>query len=375
MKKSNVISAILVLVLSFFMFSCEDNFEKNQEQSILPQSFKVDIPDAISHNSSAAKNYAVRSATVDTLQGNNIYEHLNTFIWIGEEAAEIVEGIILTISVYGINKPMSLSYTSDEDARVKNLVVKDEVLFETILWDHELTITDAMSESNSDGGVAIQVFWDENRGDGIKGVAILKPYNINRDDELDSGDAIFRIDYSELGENGYDAQMIVQIVGLPVEDPLVNPYSVSALKMFAGKKGDIVDVFGNTNHPNAKFFNGDVGFNWAFVASGDENTDVAVAEVGLPPSTLDATSRTVLLEQYSIKQVFTNQIYSVWPTIDKETVDAYLFNTGAPGFFNTDGFIQGEVSPGSEFDEVEGRILELTPYNPKEISELSISFK
>lgn len=370
MKKNNVILAILVLFFSLFIFSCEESLEPKEELGILPESFKVDIPDAISH-----ENMALKSAAVDTLQGNDIYEHLNTFIWIGEGAAEIVEDIILTIAIYRINKPMSLSYTSDEDARVKNLVVKDEAQFEIQIWDHELTITDAMSESNPDGGVAIQIFWNNNIGDGIEGVALLKPYNINRDDEEATEDGVIRIDYSELGENGYDAEMIVQIAGLESVDPLVDPYAINSLKMFAGKKGDIVDVYGNTNHPNAKFFNGDAGFNWAFVASGHEKKDIGVAEVGLPPSTLDATSRNVLLEQYSIKQVFTDQIYDVWPNIDSNTVEAYLYNTEAPGFFNNDGFIQGGTAPNDEYDELLEQIQKLAPYNPKEVSNLSLSFK
>ena len=270
---------------------------------------------------------------------------------------------------------MSLSYTSDEDARVKNLVVKGEVEFETKMWDHELTITDAMSESGPDGGIAIQVFWNKNTGDGIEGVALLKPYNINRDDEETSEDAAIRIDYSELGKNGYDAEMIVQIAGMELADPLVDPYSVNSLKMFAGKKGNLVDVYGNTNHPNAKFFNGDTGFNWAFVASGDEKKNIGVAEVGLPPSTLDATSRRVILEQYSIKQVFTDQIYSVWPNIDKNTVDAYLYNTEAPGFFNKDGFVQGGTAPGADYAELLEQVQLLAPYNPKEVSALSLDIK
>jgi hypothetical protein len=136
-----------------------------------------------------------------------------------------------------------------------------------------------------------------------------------------------------------------------------------------------VDVYGNSNHPNAKFFTADAGFNWAFVASADESANLAVAEVGLPPSTLDESTRNVLLEDYSIKNVFTDQIMAVWPGIDKSLLDGYLYNAGAPGYFNAAGFVQGGTSPGNEYNAVEARIDELSPFNPSEINNLVISFK
>ena len=146
--------------------------------------------------------------------------------------------------------------------------------------------------------------------------------------------------------------------------------------MFAGKKGDVVDVYGNTNHPNAILFSGNVGFNWAFVASGNDVTDIGVAEVGLPPSDLDESDRDVLLKDYSIKNVFTTEINSVWPGIDPDLLAAYLTNTAAPGYFdNKNGFISGGVSPGAEWDVLTNRLTALSPYNPKSTSELVVTFK
>jgi hypothetical protein len=267
---------------------------------------------------------------------------------------------------------MSFSYESDEDGRTKNLEVIENVTFDGETWEYQLTITDADSEGNSDGGKAIQIFWNRNP---IDGIAILKPYNIDRDTEDEFADAMFRIDYNEEGTQEYDAYMMVYVTGLPLENPLDNPYSMSTLKMFAGRKGDIIDVYGNSNHPNATLFAGNSGFNWAFIASGDRESDIGVAEVGLPPSNLDEPSRSVLLDYYSIQNVFTRELYEVWPTLDSASVEAYLFNTEAPGFFDTDGFIVGGTSPGSEYDEVENRLPNLSPYNPKEITNLSIEFK
>jgi hypothetical protein len=186
---------------------------------------------------------------------------------------------------------------------------------------------------------------------------------------------MFRIDYSEGGELGYDAQMEVRIAGLPVGSPLEQPYAINSLHMFAGKKGDVVDVYGNSNHPNAILLTGNAGFNWAFVASGNDPANIGVAEVGLPPSTLDSDDRSVLLKEYSIKNVFTNEITAVWPGIDQDLLAAYLSTTAAPGYFNNKGFISGGKSPGTAWDALAKRLDSLSPYNPKATSNLSIDFK
>jgi len=151
---------------------------------------------------------------------------------------------------------------------------------------------------------------------------------------------------------------------------------VNNLKMFVGKSGDHIDVFGNSNHPNATFITADkVGFNWAFAASALESKDIAVAEVGLPASTLDASTRQVILTDNGIQKVFEDQIHATWPGIDSSEVAGYLSEMGAPGYFDEYGFVQAESSPGTEYDASAQRILSLTPYNPKDINGLSIDFQ
>jgi hypothetical protein len=298
MKTSKLLTILLGIFVAAIIISCENNDEiVIPEDSILPESFKVDIPDALSR-----QGIFNARVTVDTLDGNVVYNHLTNFIHVGESAADIVEDIIISIVRYGINRPMSLSFESEEDGRIKNLDVIETSFFDGVEWEFELNITDAASEGNEDGGKAIQIFWNRHP---IQGIAILKPYNIDRGGHMNAEDAIFSIEYSEAGDHSYDAHMIIQAANLPLEEPLDNPYSVSTLKMFVGKKSSVIDVYGNTNHPNAIFFSGNAGFNWAFVASGDNNLDVGVAEVGLPSSNLDDPSREVLLVNHSIKNVFT----------------------------------------------------------------------
>ena len=364
MKKLKSILSVFILLTLIFA-GCKETEDIKPEENIIPENFKVEIPKSLSQTSKK------HTKSGKELQGNDIYEHLTTFINVGQGAADIVQDIMVAIGEYNLNQAMSFSYTSDEDGRVKNVLIIENSTFEGTVWSYQLTITDAESEGNEDGGKAMQVFWNSQP---VVGISVLKPYNINRNDN-DVEQAMFRIDYSEAGENNYEKQMTVYIADLPLEDPLTDPYSMSTLKMFVGKNGDVIDVLGNSNHPNATFFTSDAGFNWAFVAAADRVQDIGVAEVGLPQSGLDTDDRNIILVENSIKNVFTEQIYNTWPNIDSLTVANYLHNTGAPGYFNNGGFIAGGESPGSQYDVIENSMNALSPYNPLQITNLQIEFK
>ncbi|MBN1253586.1 MAG: hypothetical protein JXR51_03360 [Bacteroidales bacterium] len=363
MKKIILISALLILTI---FNSCKKDEANIWDDNYLPENFKVDIPSSI--NSSENKVFK----TETPVSGNEIYFYLTSFIHIGDEAAQIVEDIINSIRQNNLSQEMSFSFTSDDDGRLKNVTIIQNSDFEGITWQYQLTMTDAESENNADNGLAMQIFW--NKGT-IKGVAIIKPYNVNRNCETVFTNAMFRVDYSEAAENGYEQEMTVYISDIQLPSPLVNPYAMETLKMNVGKTGNIVEVYGNSNHPNAVFFTADVGFNWAFVAAGETESNIGLAEVGLPPSDLNSDSRTVILETYSLKNVFTNQIYSVWPGIDPVNMAVYLQNTDAPGYFNSTGFVQGGTSPGSEYNAIDEAINDLVPYNPYIVSNMHVQFK
>ncbi len=367
MKRLNVIFAAAVLFTAMFFQSCNKNetVEPNpNDQSILPANFMVEIPSALS----GADYY--KDSNVDTLQGNDIYQHLRSFIWIGDQAAIIVNEIIHVIAANNLSQPMTFTYVSDDDGRTKEVVIIANSTFEGYTWEYQMTITDIDSE-NSDN-TAMQIFWNKNP---IKGIALVNPYNLDRTTSTEYQETMYRIDYSEMFEFGYETHMIVTIDGLPVADPLEDPYSIKTMKMFVGKNSNLISVYGNSDHPNAKFFNDEVGFDWAFAAAGDRILDIGVAEVGLPRNTLNSSNRNTLLVENSIKNVFTNQIYEVWPWIDSTSVQSYLYNTDAPGFFDHGGFVQGGTSPGTQYNPLLGILPGLTPYNPAEIDDLEIEFK
>jgi hypothetical protein len=367
MKKLSFFSFVVFLLGILFFTACENSYEgPGLEESILPDQLTVEIPSALSQDVSAKK-----SAAVDTLKGGQIYRHLVFFIHAGEHSARIARHVMWGLRIYKIENVITLTYVSDDDGRVKNLVVVESPEFDGRVWEYGLTITDAESEGEEDGGKAMQVFWNRNPNEVV---TIIKPYNLDRTNERDWAMAMFRIDFSAAGELGYDKHMIVSIADMPAIDPLLAPFAMDGMKMFVGKDGDYVDVYGNSSHPNAKFLTEKVGYNWAFVASGSETEDIGVAEVGLPLSTVDAEGRAVLLEENSIYNVLYNEVKTIWPHASDEILNAWLTNTEAPGYFDDKGFIKGGEAPGDEFLPLVDRTLGLSPYNPKTIANLEINF-
>ena len=261
MKTSKIVSSVLGLGLFISVLtSCQDNPKVTTSGDILPKSLSVQIPSSLSNSANGVSTGRIGGRVIsgrtqgDTLKGNDIYQNLNTFIAVGAGASLVVDQFIDGIRQYHIDRILSLTYVSNDDNRTKNLIVSSQVSFEGNTWDYQLTISDAEAQGQADGGVALQIFW--NKLAPVKGIAIIKPYNCDRIKNANSGDAIFRIDYTEAGDLGYESQMEVRISGLPLGNPLTDPFAIGSLHMFAGKKGDVVDVFGNSNHPNGVLFSG-----------------------------------------------------------------------------------------------------------------------
>jgi len=371
MKKLSFYSFLVLLAGVLMLTGCENTFfgsDMDDENSILPEELTVEIPAALMEDASSLKGAPV----VDTLKGKQIYGHLRFFIHTGHHAAHLVRHTIYAIKRYNIDQVKTVTYESEDDGRIKNLVVVEAPEFEGRIWDYGLTITDAESEGEEDGGIGMQVFWMHRNPK--EGISLIKPYNLDRTLEREMAKAMFRVDYSGAGELGYDRHMIVSIADMPAIDPLLAPFAMDGMKMFVGKQGDQVDVYGNSSHPNAKFLTEKVGYNWAFVASASVEDDVAVVELGLPLSTVDSDDREVLLVENSIYNVLYNEVKTVWPHASDEILEAWLANTEAPGFFDRNGFIQAGEAPGDEFLPLVRRMSELCPYNPKRIANLEINF-
>ncbi len=148
--------------------------------------------------------------------------------------------------------------------------------------------------------------------------------------------------------------------------------------MFVGKKGDILDVYGNANLPKAKIIDTTHvdGYNWAFVARSNDKLNISVAQVALPPCTLN--NLTNIFSTYSILNVLTAEINEAYPLASQEQIDAFLVNTNTPAYFNgTQGFLScGPVKPTSPagFTNEFVDLSNLEPYYPTMINALNISF-
>jgi len=208
MKTAKIISLGLIVGV-VLLTSCQNNQEVAPQGDLLPKSFRVAIPAAISNQTVANGGRIAGRTKGDSLRGNDIYQNLNTFIAVGEMGSKIVEAFIDGIRKYHIDRVLSLTYVAADDNRTKNLVVVSQVTFEGKTWDYQLTIVDVESESQSDGGKALQLFW--NTSSLIKGIAIIKPYNCDRVKNPNAADAIFRIDYTEGGDLGDPAKDCIDI--------------------------------------------------------------------------------------------------------------------------------------------------------------------
>jgi hypothetical protein len=360
--------------VSLCLYCCHKETNSQTETNIVPVNFKVAIPSALNTPDTAnsvgtfsSLAQVKSSVNSDSINGFMVYQHLRVYIAVGDSASSVIQKMMQTISKFNITKPMQLTFQGQRDNRPKLLVETDNVYFEST-WQHSIIITDII-----DTAVAMKIYWNLNP---VKGIAILRPYEIDKKGKnLNMPNARYRIDYSEAGENGYNAQMTISISGLAIN--MNNSYSINNLKIFVGRQGDIIDVYGNTNHPLAKLLlkNYTEGFNWAFAASCDRIKNIAVAEIGLPPSDSDFTSREDILVKHSIKNVLTQELKTLYPNIADTVISRLLVNTNAPGFFNSIvGFVQCGSVPNSDYSDIQSRILKLTPFDPAAINSLSITF-
>jgi hypothetical protein len=368
MKRISIFSLTVFFAL-LMITSCtkeEDNDDNTNKTTIIPKRFSVAIPDAISSQD------LQKSSKNGPLQGNQIYENLRTFINVGEFSATAVTSIISAISLYGINSAMTYTYTSSEDGRAKNIEVTEDVTYGADTWEFDLVITD------QDGGQAMQIMWNQNP---IKGIAVLNPYNINRNTEAIYENVMYKVEYSEAEDMGYEKHMIVSISDYPVS---IN-YSIDNLKMFVGKTGNTIDIYGNSNHPIAVLIDTTktTGLNWAFVARCLEDDDIAVAKVALSPCAQQYTTN--LFGTYSVYSVLNSELHWKYdPLVANGTITSdslqsifnyYLQNTAAPAYFNDNGFISCNPNvPSSPATFSTLNYTGLHPYIPKEVDDLVVTF-
>ncbi|MBL4715590.1 MAG: hypothetical protein JKX95_03065 [Bacteroidia bacterium] len=362
-KLTSYLVPVIAIVLMFY--ACgkdDDNNNSTNVSNILITTMSVDIPDAISGASNGKT-----SGTNESLEGNEIYEHMRFFVNVGESAAEIVDNIITAINKNNLSGPAEFTFTAD-DGRTKIVTIVANEFYDGENWEFFLEMLD------QDSSKALQVFWDTST---VKGIAILDPDKIDITN-TDNPDLMGKVEYSEV-ESGYDKRMIVTLSGLTVTEGT----DLDNMKMFVGKSGDVLDVYANSNHPNVQLVDTNYtgGRNWAFRAHAHSTDDIGVAEVGLPPS---STSTNVdILSDFSIDKVLSEELHNMYDgTQDSAYVDSaiteFVKYAKPPGYFI--GAQGGYVSNGDSIPSHTGFTTDfldlstLSPYVPVTIRDQAVTF-
>ena len=199
-----------------FTLSCK---KKKGKEDTLPPKMTIDVPSSINDGSSGK----ILDIQVDTLGGEEIYQNVRLFVFVGVAASQFIQEVVDGIRTYQIDRALETSFEGD-DGREKDLVVIENTTFEGNNYELALTISDA-------GSKALQVFWNTNP---VEGVAIADPYVLDQ-----SGFNLgvkYKVHYSA-AETAYEEQMIVEIDNFPII-PNDNG-SMDNLKLFVGKNGTL----------------------------------------------------------------------------------------------------------------------------------------
>lgn len=354
MKSIKLIASLLSIS---FMVACSSDDEVTRQVEI-PSQFSINIPTSISSNANLGGRLANDEEGV--IKGNEIYESLRGFIQVGEGSAEIIELTLQIASAFEQQSVRSYTFESEDDLREKRIDLMESVTRGGVTYDFEMTMVDTENED-----MALQLLWNTSP---VNGIGVLSLYHIDRVENAEAKDALIRIDYTEDDAN-YDATMTVSITGLEAAED----GDIDNLKMFVGKKGDVVDVMGNSNHPDIiiidENFTG--GRNYAFVARGDESTDLGVAKLALPPS---ATTTADVLVDFSVFAVLEAEIQAAGFT-DQDIIDAVLIEAQSPAYFNNDGFItSGADNKPASFSDSFVDLSGMNPFVPNDVKNLTIDF-
>ena len=368
------IKALALIILTLFfvgLSSCSED-EVTATGVVIPDRFSVDIPSAISNSASAGLNARVSGDGDGVIEGEEIYAALPYFIRLGEASAQIVELTLVIAAVLEVSNLDTYTYTDEEDGREKRIDLVENVTRGGVNYEFEMTVTDVEDED-----LALQLLW--NSSGGIEGIGILKPYLINRLESGNDPDALYRIDYSETDPD-YEATMLVSLAGIELDEDGNGTIdedekgNIDNLKMFVGKNGDVVEIRGNSSHPQVTIIDPSYtgGRNYAFVGRGNEATNLGVVELALPPSNVTTED---VLDTYSVYNVLDEEIDLVFDRqLDQSIIDAILAEAGAPAYFNANGFISaGETLPDG-FTAEFADLSTMNPFAPSEVSSLSLTF-
>jgi len=360
MKTIKVISVIITL--SAFVFS---GCSKDESGDSLPDNIIIEISDAISFPASGSTKSAYLG--VDPLTGEDIYNYLRNFIYLGELSADLVQDMMISLKKHNIKYATIFSYESIYDGKNKNVVVNENVSINDTTWNYCLTVSD------EELGTALQLFWNT---DPLEVITILQPRAFDFSTTRNPN-AMIKIEYSE-NDPDYDQTMIVSITKT---DSTSRQY-MSNLKFFAGKNGDIISLYGNSTHPYMALLNKNHtnGRCFCFQARNNVPRDIAIARIALP--TILQTDMSDIWVDFGVDKVLSEEIDIVYANVTDQEIlndikEIFLANATGPAYFTGE---QGFVSNAGDIPDDEGftkdfmNMTGLTPWTPSEISQMTITF-
>ena len=369
MKNKTLILFASVVLIS--IWSCKK--EEQPSNSGFPDNIVVDIPDAIS---STNQTKALKSSnSCLPIPADSIYYNVRNFIGIGEISAQYVQKIITALKQYDLTRPMQISFTSNEDNKIKNVVVTENQMYGDKTYDLKLVMKDSTS-----GNMAMQIYWNKENPEGI---AIVSPSCFNTTDaalKLNSK-LMYQVEYSSVKTTTYDKRMVVSITGNTLSTTDI--YSIDNLKMEVLKQGDIITIKGTSNHPNAVLVNvNNKGYSYAFVAKGDMTNNIGAINLALPPNT-DASAN--VFSSYSVEAVVNNEIteyakiqepvnYAMYLTLMSGCITSILNECKSPAYYNSAGYVScGATKPSDSYNTI-SELSNLLPYAPDEVRTMAVTF-
>ena len=121
----------------------------------------VDVPSSLNSQS-----------TSKSLKGNDIYQSLRGFVWIGEVRATLINDLCTAVQKYNLTTIKTVTFTGS-DGLSKTLTVTANPTINGTVWDWEVIVTD------QDGSKALEFYWNASP---VKGVAIYQAYKLNHTD-------------------------------------------------------------------------------------------------------------------------------------------------------------------------------------------------
>jgi hypothetical protein len=349
--------------LAFLLFSSCNSVVTNppKAENIIPlDSILVDIPAPLSTYVSGAR----KSSPVDPIDGQEIYEALRVYIGFAEESAELIRKILEIIHDQKLTKPKDFQFTGD-DGRTKEVSIRTDIFADGISWDYRINI------QNSGGNMAFQFFWIKKP---FQAFAILDLYAMDSIEHQTIQGMMMSIQVNRNKGIGVKRQQMVQVADHP--KPGSDDSYLDNLKMLILDKGNLVEIMGNSNHPDMVLIDSSQtpGKSYSFVGRGSKSQDIGVVKLALPPSGLNNLQ--FLFEQYSVDTVLKSEILNLDPSFPIDTLNVLLQNARIPAYFNGQGFISaGPIPPSlpgftNTFIDLSG----LNPFLPKEVRDLKIDF-